>query len=238
MPRYRRITEKSAKNQMVSHINETERKIATRLRNFTRKLNQGLEAVQEMQKWYKAADANTLNMNILHAYQLAANYMKEVQQQHDRLLDVLFDRGHIYELLTTAEIPKFIEQATTKLPSKIKTLVKPVLKTSVQRSREDIWVYSHFIIFELNIYELFKVTLIPVKITSTSYWIIEEPSNLIATDYNNEMFFEVPEKTFQENLEMKNHTYLVSTIETNSNCIIDQIFNRVDRAHCTIREIP
>ncbi|KAK9877298.1 hypothetical protein WA026_017690 [Henosepilachna vigintioctopunctata] len=112
--------------------------------NFTEKLNQGLEAVQEMQKWYKAANANTLNMNILHAYQLAAHYMEEVQQQHDLLLDVLFNRGHIYELLTPAEVAKFIEQATTKLLSKLKILLKPVLKTSVQRSREEIWVYSYF----------------------------------------------------------------------------------------------
>ncbi|KAK9876167.1 hypothetical protein WA026_011283 [Henosepilachna vigintioctopunctata] len=158
-------------------------------------------------------------------------------------LDVLFDRGHIYQLLTPAEVAKFIEQATTKLPSKLKLLLKPVLKTSVQRSREDIWVYSHFIISELNSYELFKVTSISVKITSTSYWIIEEPSNLIALDYNNEMFFQVPEKNFQENIQIKNHTYLcsptvVKNIETNPNCIIDQIFNREDRAHCTIREIP
>ncbi|KAK9884370.1 hypothetical protein WA026_005319 [Henosepilachna vigintioctopunctata] len=116
-------------------------------------------------------------MNILHAYQLAANYMEEVQQQYDLLLDVLFDRGHIYELLTPAEVAKFIEQATTKLPSKLKILLKPVLKTSVQRSREDIWVTS-----------------VSVKMTSTSYWIFEEPSNLIAVDYNNEMFFSAREK--------------------------------------------
>ncbi|KAK9871552.1 hypothetical protein WA026_012930 [Henosepilachna vigintioctopunctata] len=138
---------------MVFHINGREQKIGTRLRNFTQKLNQGLEAVQEMQKWHKATNANTLNMTILHAYQLAANYMEEVQQQHGRLLDVLFDRGHIYEPLTPEEVAKFIEQATTKLPSKLKILLKPVLKTSVQRSREDIWVYSHFIISELNSYE-------------------------------------------------------------------------------------
>ncbi|KAK9872587.1 hypothetical protein WA026_018719 [Henosepilachna vigintioctopunctata] len=55
--------------KMVSHINETEQKIATRLRNFTQKLNQGLEAVQEMQKWYKAANSNTISMNILHVQQ-------------------------------------------------------------------------------------------------------------------------------------------------------------------------
>ncbi|KAK9877790.1 hypothetical protein WA026_019470 [Henosepilachna vigintioctopunctata] len=79
--------------------------------------------------------------------------------------------------------------------------------------------------------------------TSTSHWIIEEPSNLTVVDYNNEMFFEVPEKNFQGNIQLKNHTYLcshtvVKNIETNPNCIIDQIFNREDRAHCTIREIP
>ncbi|KAK9876344.1 hypothetical protein WA026_012653 [Henosepilachna vigintioctopunctata] len=212
---YKKISKKSFKHQTIrlgswlkwfpTLTRQSKKFRLEKLRNFTQKLNQGLEAVQEMQKLYKAANANTLNMNIIHA---------------------------------SSKVHR-----TSNYETAVKTENSP--ETSIENICPKIkrrHLGQHFIISELNSYELFKVTSIPVKMTSTSYWIIEEPSNLIEVDYNNEMFFEVPEKNFQENIQIKNHTYLcsptvVKNIETNPNCIIDQIFNRVDRAHCTIKEI-
>ncbi|KAK9873455.1 hypothetical protein WA026_022687 [Henosepilachna vigintioctopunctata] len=79
-----------------------------------------------MLKRYKTVNAKTFNINILLAYQLTSNYMEELQQQQERLLDVLFDWDYLLNLLTSEQVVEFIEQATAKLRSKLKILQKSV----------------------------------------------------------------------------------------------------------------
>lgn len=225
----------------LSEFNDTEVRIENKLNNFNKKLNQGIEAINQMHSWYRVADTNKLNIQVMSAYQLATNYNEELQQLYSKLLDVHFNRGHLYEFISPARVEEIISTASGKLPSTISILSSPVIQMMVEHSQDYIHIFGYFVIAELTEFTTIKVTPVPLKIENGTYWTLDVPSELLAVDYNSQTYFELTKEEFRSSIKLSTNKYLCSpavvrNIQTSPNCIIDEIYQQTEMPRCAIRK--
>ncbi|KAL3280936.1 hypothetical protein HHI36_004163 [Cryptolaemus montrouzieri] len=174
-------------------------------------------------------------------YEVDSNYIEEVSILYGRILDIHFGRRHIFELLSAAKVTAIIEEAQLKLPSSLRILQTPIMKTPVQHISNEILMKVHFSVSEFTSFDLIKVTPIPLKITKTSYWISKEPRTVLAVDYNTQIYFELTDDELKSSIPLTANAFLcspmvVKNIDSNPNCIIDHLHNRLDRFKCHIEE--
>jgi hypothetical protein len=166
-------------------FNETEKRITTHLERFKTKLNQGIKAIEDMQKWYSTININKLNIHLLSSYQLALNFIEELNQHYAKLFQVLFNHGTLYDLLPPAQVRKLTTEANKKLPSNLKILTLPILDTKIEQNEAQIQVFGYFIIAGTADFQLAKVIPTPLKIEDGFYWTLDIANEVLAVDYNN-----------------------------------------------------
>ncbi|KAL3269042.1 hypothetical protein HHI36_008125 [Cryptolaemus montrouzieri] len=103
-----------------------------------------------MGRWFKSIDGNKISIHILNMYKIASHYMEEVSVLYGRILDLHFGQWHIYELLSAAEVAAIIEEAQLKLPSSLRILQTPILKTTIQHIPNEILIRVHFAVSEIT----------------------------------------------------------------------------------------
>ena len=81
--------------QALATFNDTETRIDNNLMRFRQKLNEGLEAINEMHRWYNTIDENKISIHILSMYQVVSNYIDEIMDYHTKILDMSYHRGHL-----------------------------------------------------------------------------------------------------------------------------------------------
>ncbi|KAL3285687.1 hypothetical protein HHI36_000219 [Cryptolaemus montrouzieri] len=137
-------------------------------------------------------------------YDIASNNIEELSVLYGRILDIDFGRGHIFELLSAAEITAIIEEAQLKLPFRLRILQTPILKTTVQHISNEILIKVHFAVSEITSFDSNKVTPIPLKIPKTSYWVLREPRPILAVDYNTQIHFELTDDKLKGSIPLTN----------------------------------
>lgn len=220
----------------------SERRTNQTLQRFTDKLNQGIEAINDMKSWFTAVDRDHLNILFLNSYQLASNYIQEVQEQCNKILEAVNGQGHIYDFLSPAEVAENLQKASHKLPTNIQILQAPMMGTSVVQNDTNIMIYGHFLITDVTQFTLMKVTPIPIRFEGDQYWIPKVTNNILAINYNIQRYYEISDAELRRCLTLEKHFFITSptvvhSIEHNPNCIIDQIYDRADKYHCPVQKI-
>lgn len=227
----------------LSTFNETEIRINNHLKRFQESINQGIEAIKDMQHWYSQIDQNKLNIQLLSVYQIVANYIDDVLNYHKHLLEAHYHRGQFLELISPTHVEETITVASKNLPHNIKIISYPVLYTDVKHSKEFIHVFGFFIITEVNDFLLLKTTPIPLKITQEAYWILDVSSDFLAVDYNSQLYFQLTEEELHNCHFIHQDTYICSptttrNLEKSSNCILDEIYQRTENTSCPVIKQP
>lgn len=227
----------------LTSFNDTEIRINNHLKRFQDKLNQGIEIIKDMQYWYTRTDENKLNIQLLSTYQIVSNYIDDVLDYHQRLLEAHYHRGEFLELISPTHVEETIAVASRNLPHNIKIISYPVLHTKVQHSKEFIHVFGFFIITEVNDFLLLKITPIPLKITQEAYWILDISSGFLAVDYNTQLYFQLTEEELHNCHSIQTDTYICSptttrNLEKSSNCILDEIYQRTENTSCPVLKQP
>lgn len=174
----------------LTSLNETEQRIKKRLELFQNKINEGLEAVNQMSKWYSTVDTDRLNIQLLAGYQIANNFLADEINQNSNILDILLDRIKFQKMLSPNHLKNIIEEANTKLPSNLEILAWPLLDTKVIVKGMFIKIFGYFPIAERLEFSVLKVTPILIQITNDSYLIKEIYDGIMTVDYDAQLYFE------------------------------------------------
>ncbi|XP_044270613.1 uncharacterized protein LOC123015154 [Tribolium madens] len=149
--------------QALSKFNDTEFKIYQKLNQFQEKLNQGLSAINNMQHWYSSVDHN------IATYQIASTFLDELITHYKSLLNMHVNQANLYEFISPAQIKNIIITSSKKLPSNIKILSYPILRTDLAHSKQFIHLYGYFTMSEVADFMLLKGTPIPHKDKTKSH---------------------------------------------------------------------
>lgn len=225
----------------LSTFNDTEIRINNQLERFRVKLNRGMAIINEMEKWYKAIDTNQMYIHLLSSYQMASNYIAEQCSHYNKILNVNLNRGRLYDLITLAHLHKAIQAGKAKIPTSLDILDYPIIKMEVKRSAKSITIFSYLLIIDRTEFDTMKVTPTPLKVENGSYWIFNTPNKVLCVDYNNQHYFELDDAEFKMCVNLNNHKYVCSpssvrNIETNSNCVIQELYQHNNKSSCDIEE--
>ena len=143
--------------------------------------------------------------------------------------------------MSPTHIEEVISIAAAKLPSNIRIISYPILRTKIEHTKNYIHVYGYFILTEINEFVLLKTTPIPLNITQGSYWILNIPNEILAVDYNSQLYFQLTEKEFKESIHIGQELYICSptttrSLEESPSCIIDEIYQRTDNTTCHVQK--
>ncbi|XP_047996213.1 uncharacterized protein LOC125234071 [Leguminivora glycinivorella] len=225
----------------IATVNQTEERIVKKLETFQTKLNQAIQYMNNVNKWYKRIDINRVNINILHMYQLAAHYIDEVIEHYARLQEAYLHQGTIYDVLQLKEVNQILTNANSKLPTKLRIVQNQLIDTKVTENSTYIKVYGYFALQDITKYTLIHVTPVPKQDKKGKVYSLEVYHNIIAIDYNNENYFELETEEFKACLR-KNTEYIcyptsVKNMQENKNCIIDLLFKGTEMVNCNTREL-
>ncbi|KAL1488666.1 hypothetical protein ABEB36_014466 [Hypothenemus hampei] len=194
-----------------------------------------------MEHWYRQVDENRLALHLVSTHQVASTYIDELINLYKNLLNLHFNRGHLFEILSPAQIEEIIIEANHNLQNDIEVLPHPMYKTEVDHSEENVHVYGYFYITEKTEFLLVKATPTPQKIEKDRYWTFNIPNEILGIDYNSQRYFTEPTKEFSRNIQIHDHLYIVSpaqvkSIENHPNCIIDELYQRTEYSNCPLTE--
>ncbi|KAL1488863.1 hypothetical protein ABEB36_014658 [Hypothenemus hampei] len=215
--------------QALSRFNETDQRIENKLNHFKEKLEKGLEITKlmenwyskGMENWYRQVDENRLALHLVSTHQVANTYIDELLNLYKNLLNLHFNKGHLFEIISPAQIEEIIIQANHKLQNDVEVLSHPMYKTGVDHSEENIHIYGYFYITEKTEFLLVKT---PQKIEKNRYWTFDIPNEILGIDYNSQRYFMEPTKEFSRNIRIHEHSYIASPaqrrrqIKPNRNC--------------------
>lgn len=221
----------------ITTLNETEQRINQKLNNLTESFNHGVEILSRMQSWYAKIDENKLNIFMLQSFTLAKSYIEEVTSKWTRILGVMLKHRHIYELLPSSQVKAVINDINNKLPSSLEVIQEPVMEIIGRREDKAIHISTYFFIQEIEEFSLSKVTAIPSNPENDTLTMLVLPDNLLAINFNSQLYFEVSNHEFEKCKKKTSNSYLctpkmVQHIETNPNCIIDIMFHRQPAIQC------
>ncbi|XP_031346826.1 uncharacterized protein LOC116173472 [Photinus pyralis] len=225
----------------LSAFNETETKIEKQLQRFHRKLNEGIQMINQMSKWYRTVDENRLNLQVLSIYTITVTLANEVQHHYKKVININNGRGSLHELISDIRIKIILSEAEKKMPSNVRVLAHPVLRVAVKQTDTHIHVQGFFLVAEITEYVIMKITSIPIKIENTTFWTLESINGVLAVDYNNQQYFEMTNEEFKESIKIAKHKFVcaptvVKKIEENPNCIINEMYNRTEKNQCSIQQ--
>ncbi|CAH1114773.1 unnamed protein product [Psylliodes chrysocephalus] len=173
----------------------------------------------------------------------------EALQQHQEELiikttshqNIQFNRGTLYDLMSPAHVREIIASANQKLPANLRIRSSPTINIALENIDKEIQIFSSFVILDISNYELIRVTPTPFYLANGSYYLLDISRNLIAIDYNNNLYFELSEEEINHCIPVPNHQYICSpsavrNIETSPNCVIDEIYERPGRNYCHVRQ--
>lgn len=140
------------------------------------------------------------------------------------------------------EVNQIIETPSKSLPSNVEILSFPLLDTKVRADAQNIYIYGYLAITEKPDFILLKVTPIPLYVTNQSYGIMEISADVIAVEYNSQVYFQISDSELQNSIKIKEDRYLcapsvVKNLETNKNCVIDEIYGRTEHNTCNVQEV-
>ncbi|KAF2891692.1 hypothetical protein ILUMI_14481 [Ignelater luminosus] len=119
---------------------------------------------------------------------MASSYLNELTNYYSNLLDLHYNRGHLYQIISTAYIRRVITTASKKIPSSITILPSPLLKTEVNHDNESIHIFGYFPMADVTTFTVIKVTPIPhhhYNPVSMRHDMVYLPSMELATTYHN-----------------------------------------------------
>ena len=223
----------------VSKLNDTEKRMNDQLQRFNKKMKEGINIINDMHKWFNILDHNKLSIHVLAAYQIANNFIKDVIHHYGKLVKVNTHNGNFFDLLPHDHLINIVTEATKKLPSNLQILSVPLLSTKMEITEKYIQVFGYLPIAETSDFTLMKVTPVPLKILNGSYWTLEVPNEIIAVDYNSQLYFQISDSDLRNCWQREDHNYLcnptsVQNIENSPNCIVDEIYQRTDDTSCKI----
>lgn len=107
----------------------------------------------------------------------------------------------------------------------------------IEQDEHNIIISGTFLILENEVFELVKTTGIPHKINENMYTVLDTPSTFIAVNNNQLTYFELITSELQRCVCVSKHTrYCIQnrlrSIVHNSNCVIDEIYNRLNKTKC------
>lgn len=134
-----------------------------------------------------------------------------------------------------------IAEANTKLPSNLQIIQAPLMATTVEHTQDEIQIFGYFIIQDIADFTLMKITPTPVKIENNSYWTLDVPSSILAVDYNDQQYFLLSDEEYEACISTLKNSYVCSStsvknIETNPNCVVDEIYHRIGTPPCETRK--
>ncbi|EFA12583.2 hypothetical protein TcasGA2_TC001822 [Tribolium castaneum] len=208
----------------LASFNETEQRINKRLEQFRIKLNEGLAAVNDMKRWWSAADHNTLNIQILNSYETAKNFVEDTRDYYSKLL---------------THVNKLIAEAHRKIPPTLSIISDPIIKMSFESDDQNLHVFTHFLLVGISNFTLIKVTPVPLKVQNNSYWIFDVKKEIFAVDYSLQLYFELTAEDLRDSIQLSSNDYVCSlaaiqNMETSPNCIIGEIYQRSDPVQCNV----
>lgn len=220
----------------ISQVNKTEERIKQKLIGFQTKLNQVIGYIESNNHWFSDVDHNSVNIRIMQTYQLAYNYMEEIMDHYNGLLEIYLTKATVYSVLTPKNVTDLISSANKKLPSKLRIVQQQLLDTKIYENKTHIKVYAYFPIQEITKYTLMYVTPVPKINSDKSAQSIEVPKAYIGLDYNNEMYFDLNYDEFKRCLEWTNHFICfpgaVKNMQLKENCIVNQLFKNQTHTKC------
>ncbi|KAH9638383.1 hypothetical protein HF086_004185 [Spodoptera exigua] len=220
----------------ISQVNGTEERIRHKLEGFQTKLSQVIERINSYDYWYIKTNHNDIKIQILQTFQVANNYIDEILNYYNGLLEVYLTKASVYSVLPPKNVSELIFSANRKMPSNIRIVQELLLDTRIVENMTHIQVHAYFPIKDITKYTLIHVTPVPKKNMNNTFESIEVSRAFLAIDYNNELYFELDHEEFKECIQ-RHEQFLcfpgvVKNMQLNENCIVDQLFKNQTNTKC------
>ncbi|KAH9630796.1 hypothetical protein HF086_001024 [Spodoptera exigua] len=220
----------------ISQVNGTEERIRHKLEGFQTKLSQVIERINSYDYWYIKTNHNDIKIQILQTFQVANNYIDEILNYYNGLLEVYLTKASVYSVLPPKNVSELIFSANRKMPSNIRIVQELLLDTRIVENMTHIQVHAYFPIKDITKYTLINVTPVPKKNMNNTFESIEVSRAFLAIDYNNELYFELDHEEFKDCIQ-RHEQFLcfpgvVKNMQLNENCIVDQLFKNQTNTKC------
>ncbi|GJQ72246.1 hypothetical protein Trydic_g3337 [Trypoxylus dichotomus] len=225
----------------VSDFNKSEEMINKKLQHFQSKLNTAIATANYKSSFFRSIDKNQLQIKVLLSHQTASNYIEEIIHHYMQLLNVQMRRGDMYDLISPNRIREIVSLSSKKIPQNLRILSMPLLNTKVVRNQDMLCVFGYFPVIENTDFVILKVTPIPLRIESNSYWIFHIPTEVIAVDYNSQLYFSLSKEELVSSIVLEDNVNLyfprvLKKIENKPSCILDEIYQRTENYTCKIQK--
>lgn len=224
--------------QINMRMNETSNAIDKKLKLFQNKLNEGLEAISKIGKWFVDINSNSVAIQILATLTAAENYMNELKDKYDNLINYFFGKGHILDFMDIHTLDAAISNTKATLGSMFDICRIPQQKTEMIRANNIISIYGFLHIIEPSIYDLLHITPIPLKIGNSRYGSPELSVTTIAVNYNEQNYFELSREQLSDCVRIQEYFLctpsVIISMETSKNCIITELFDQTSKTNCSI----
>lgn len=221
-----------------TEFNEDDTNIKLRLRNF---LNRFTDAINSKTDTSKINQENALYMQIFTSYQAATNYINEIINYYTPLLNIQMNRGSLYDLFSPDTIDKSIASFSKNFPSDLQILSQPILDTKISRDQDTIYIHGYFPIIDNRNFTLLKVIPVPLQIEGNFYWFLDTPSDVIAVDYDAQLYFYQSDEELHNAIQIEDNKYLcapktIKKMEEDPSCVIDNIYAQTANNTCEIEK--
>lgn len=224
----------------VAAVNSTEIRIANKMDIFNGKLNEGMRAINQMQGWHDVSEGNRMSLYLLNSFLTATSYLKEVEAKYTILLNAYLKRSHLYEFLSHEEIAKIISRCDVKIRPEMEVLREPLDQLDFVQESTNIIVYGYFVIIDTEEYELIRINTVPDRLENSIYREMMLPSTTFGVNYDGNRYFELTINDIRKALKVNESTFVLHpkvffNIDQASNCIINQMYKKVNGTRCPIR---
>ena len=184
---------------------------------------------------------NIIYSHFLVTYNSAQTYLQDVQYKFNKLIDVIFNKEGIINLISLDIIHQIILNSTATLPTNLQVHPIPEDRVEVETSSECINVFGFFIIIERNEYDLLHINPIP-QISNGTYYLPHLKSNTIAINYNAQTYFELDEHAFGLCKIHSPYHYIcsapvINNLDSHPSCVIDELYNRKPKLPCQMMKM-
>jgi hypothetical protein len=219
-----------------SRITASERLMEAKLKRFDMSIKEGLRAINNLAQMYNITNRNSLQLNTLSSFIAAEHFYKEISDYNQDILNVLRQKGTIYDFLDITSIKKAIAITTEKISNDLVILENPIPKVSFACKNQEIAIFGYLQIIERDSFQLIHVTPVPryEKENIFTFPLIE--SNTIGINFLKKIYFHDIHHTCTDEYfgRILCQPVLSYHLDERSDCVIEQLFKQIPKKTCDV----
>lgn len=209
--------------------------LSTLHENFQNTLRVATDSLNLNSNAFKIVRKNELQTNLLSSYQTASMYVDQITDYYAKLSKILMQKGNLYDLLSVDRINKIISSAN--LPPNLTILPDIILETKIRRKGNAIYIYGSFPVIDKSNFTLLEVIPVPLEIKGNSYLTLDIPNEIIAVDYNKQLYFYLTDEDLSKSVRLQGDIYLctpkiIKKMQDYPICVLDHINNSSRNKTC------